>query len=596
MDRPHKRQDCILQRSDPWAYAFIELERSQRGAGTHGPLPLDEALVPETKLVLRHHSSRCPKLCYLDKAADIGRLRSCDAVEVQQELQASIVQWKLLQGLASTFSSSQHLLLPKDAAAVTRRRIPLASWDTGLNKTSPKWSTARITYYLSARNLDQFSCIVVDEHGFTLSTIADAELFSGIEQAPLVVPGRKFPVEIHYELRENSTTLRQEDQQLVFEAAPPGTGKITGKIVFATNIAETSLTMPGIRLYSNEDFDDMALLGTSEISRSHMGIVVLKLLALGVQDVENFDFVEPPSASAISHAMTSLQRLEAIAKDDEVKNWRLTNFGLKLAKIGVEPWLGTLLWSRKQTSSSSHTRSRIESRMNELMHAASGGGNCHDNRGETEALASAGISNARDSDRVCRNGERDSGAWIVHERVAMQTPRSWLTTSCSFSSTSAVKASTSFLERHLRQSRKVVWGSYVTCKVSQRSQSGVFISGFTDLDLDPEKVKQELSHGSQEAALSGKKMTKVIVLHGKAVGERSANKFEVEVIDAFRGLSARAWIRNDHDAAARALASLPIPDLRLPIYKTEFWGSVLVSIPVYTLLTADSDKEMKKCG
>ncbi|EFJ13031.1 hypothetical protein SELMODRAFT_6924, partial [Selaginella moellendorffii] len=37
--------------------------------------------------------------------------------------------------------------------------------------------------------------------------------------------------------------LRQEDQQLVFEAAPPG----TGKMVFATNIAETSLTMPGIR-------------------------------------------------------------------------------------------------------------------------------------------------------------------------------------------------------------------------------------------------------------------------------------------------------------------------------------------------------------
>ncbi|XP_024515583.1 uncharacterized protein LOC112340796 [Selaginella moellendorffii] len=73
MDRPHKRQDCILQRMDPWAYAFTELERSQRGAGTHGPPPLDEALVP--------HSSRGPKLCYLDKAAYIGRLRSCDAVE-----------------------------------------------------------------------------------------------------------------------------------------------------------------------------------------------------------------------------------------------------------------------------------------------------------------------------------------------------------------------------------------------------------------------------------------------------------------------------------------------------------------------------------
>ncbi|EFJ13122.1 hypothetical protein SELMODRAFT_123024, partial [Selaginella moellendorffii] len=39
--------------------------------------------------------------------------------------------------------------------------------------------------------------------------------------------------------------LCQEDQQLVFEAAPPG----TGKMVFATNIAETSLTMPGIRYF-----------------------------------------------------------------------------------------------------------------------------------------------------------------------------------------------------------------------------------------------------------------------------------------------------------------------------------------------------------
>ncbi|KAK8477095.1 hypothetical protein V6N13_024271 [Hibiscus sabdariffa] len=181
--------------------------------------------------------------------------------------------------------------------------------------------------------------------------------------------------------------LSFEEQFHVFQNYP---GK--RKIVFATNIAETSLTIPGIkyvidsgmvkeskfepstgmnvlkvcwisqssanqrtgragrtepgrcyRLYTASDFELMAPNQEPEIRRVHLGIAVLKILALGIKNVQTFDFVDAPSPKAIQSATRNLVQLGAIVEKNGV--FELTDEGRYLVKLGIEPRLGKLILS-----------------------------------------------------------------------------------------------------------------------------------------------------------------------------------------------------------------------------------------------------------
>lgn len=179
--------------------------------------------------------------------------------------------------------------------------------------------------------------------------------------------------------------LSHSDQLRVFPDYP---GK--RKVIFSTNIAETSLTIPGVkyvvdsgmmkesrfepgtgmnvlkvcpisqssatqragragrtepgkcyRLYSQHDFETMISHQEPEIRRVHLGVAVLRILALGIQDVQSFDFIDAPSATAIDLAIRNLIRLGAVAfKNDKLE---LTKDGFKLVKLGIEPRLGKLI-------------------------------------------------------------------------------------------------------------------------------------------------------------------------------------------------------------------------------------------------------------
>lgn len=177
--------------------------------------------------------------------------------------------------------------------------------------------------------------------------------------------------------------LQAEEQQLVFKVTPDG----TRKIIFATNVAETSLTIPGIkfvvdcglakesyvdpksgmnvlkvcqidksaamqragragrtqagvcyRLYSRPVFEAMAPQRMPEILRVHLGVAILKLTALGVQKIESFDFIDSPDPAAISLAVENLCQLGAMAIKEGKTH--LTPLGWQLAKLGVDPSLG----------------------------------------------------------------------------------------------------------------------------------------------------------------------------------------------------------------------------------------------------------------
>nr|GMC59608.1 ATP-dependent RNA helicase DEAH11, chloroplastic-like [Ipomoea batatas] len=179
--------------------------------------------------------------------------------------------------------------------------------------------------------------------------------------------------------------LSNEDQNQIFLDFPR-----MRKVIFATNVAETSLTIPGVkyvvdcglvkekrfepgsgmnvlrvcktsqssanqragragrtepgkcyRLFSETDFESMPCHQEPEIHKVHLGIALLRILAFGIKDVQNFDFIDAPSPKAIETTIKSLIQLGAIVQIDD--GYELTAEGLQIVKLGIEPRLGKML-------------------------------------------------------------------------------------------------------------------------------------------------------------------------------------------------------------------------------------------------------------
>jgi ATP-dependent helicase HrpA len=183
--------------------------------------------------------------------------------------------------------------------------------------------------------------------------------------------------------------LGNADQQRIFH---PGGRR---RIILSTNIAETSLTVPGIRyvvdtglarisrysphsrtqrlpiepiaqssanqrqgrcgrvsngicyrLYSEQDFLGRPEFTTPEIHRSNLASVILRMLAFRLGDIRTFPFIDPPSDSAIQGGYRLLAELGAVDSDPFNQNqdaYRLTKLGRRLAKLPVDPTVGRML-------------------------------------------------------------------------------------------------------------------------------------------------------------------------------------------------------------------------------------------------------------
>ena len=163
-------------------------------------------------------------------------------------------------------------------------------------------------------------------------------------------------------------------------------------VVLATNVAETSITVPGvryvvdagtarisryskrlkvqrlpieavsqasanqragrcgrvapgicIRLYSEEDFTSRPEFTEPEILRTNLASVILQMAALGLGDVASFPFVEPPDRRSIADGVALLEELGALHSDGEDLRSRLTPLGRRLAQLPVDPRLGRML-------------------------------------------------------------------------------------------------------------------------------------------------------------------------------------------------------------------------------------------------------------
>ncbi len=185
----------------------------------------------------------------------------------------------------------------------------------------------------------------------------------------------------HTEILPLYARLSPAEQQRIFQSHP---GR---RVVLATNVAETSLTVPGIRyvidsgtarisrysyrakvqrlpieavsqasanqrkgrcgrvepgicvrLYSEEDFNARPAFTDPEILRTNLAAVILQMLHLRLGAIDEFPFIEPPDGKAISDGFNLLQELSAVNRENQ-----LTPLGRQLARLPVDPRLGRML-------------------------------------------------------------------------------------------------------------------------------------------------------------------------------------------------------------------------------------------------------------
>lgn len=176
--------------------------------------------------------------------------------------------------------------------------------------------------------------------------------------------------------------LPPQQQIKVFEKTPQG----HRKVVIATNVAETSITIPGIkfvvdcgkvkakvfnaktgldilrvvntskaqviqrtgragreaagtcyRLFTEDQMDAMSANTIPEIQRCSLCSVVLQLMAMGITDVLTFDFMDKPDKDSILAALEELELLGAVEKGGDSDMLKLTPLGKKMAAFPLDP-------------------------------------------------------------------------------------------------------------------------------------------------------------------------------------------------------------------------------------------------------------------
>ncbi|WP_160062945.1 ATP-dependent RNA helicase HrpA [Psychromonas sp. L1A2] len=169
------------------------------------------------------------------------------------------------------------------------------------------------------------------------------------------------------------------------------------RIVLATNVAETSLTIPGIkyvidtgtvrisrysyrtkvqrlpieaisqasanqrkgrcgrvsegvciRLFSEDDFNGRPEFTDPEILRTNLSSVILQMLSLGLGELNKFPFVEPPEDRNIKDGLSLLEELGAVNLKQKDPRKKLTPLGRQLAKLPVDPRLARMILAAKE--------------------------------------------------------------------------------------------------------------------------------------------------------------------------------------------------------------------------------------------------------
>ena len=192
--------------------------------------------------------------------------------------------------------------------------------------------------------------------------------------------------------------LSAAEQHRVFE--PSSVAGVRRRVILATNVAETSLTVPGIkyvidggtarisrysnrskvqrlpieavsqasanqrsgragrtsegiaiRLYSEDDFDRRPEFTEPEILRTSLASVVLQMLSLGFGDITAFPFLTPPDSRGVKAALDLLTELGAVTLGRSGAEPRLTKTGREIARMPIDPRFARMLLEAQRDGS-----------------------------------------------------------------------------------------------------------------------------------------------------------------------------------------------------------------------------------------------------
>lgn len=194
--------------------------------------------------------------------------------------------------------------------------------------------------------------------------------------------------------------LPTSKQQLIFKRSPMDCFR---RVIFATNIAETSVTIPNIRyvvdsgkmkcrtfssktgfdvmkveniskaqaaqrsgragrlatgncyrLYTKQQYKKMTKFPVAEIQKCNLSSIILQMIAIGIRDVKSFDFVDPPPPENIECSLSQLKTMNAIEtittdnREDHREQYNLTPIGTKMVTFPVDPRFASLIIASQQ--------------------------------------------------------------------------------------------------------------------------------------------------------------------------------------------------------------------------------------------------------
>jgi ATP-dependent helicase HrpA len=209
-----------------------------------------------------------------------------------------------------------------------------------------------------------------------------------IRDAEDAIKGRSLP---NTEVLPLYGRLSAEDQHRVFQ--PSKQAGVRRRIILATNVAETSLTVPGIkyvidagtarisrystrakiqrlpieaisqasanqrsgrsgrtsdgiaiRLYSEADFEKRPEFTEPEILRTNLAAVILQMISLGLGDIQAFPFLQPPDSRGVKDGLDLLRELGAVTPATPT----ITKVGRQLTQLPIDPRLARMIIESKR--------------------------------------------------------------------------------------------------------------------------------------------------------------------------------------------------------------------------------------------------------
>lgn len=232
-----------------------------------------------------------------------------------------------------------------------------------------------------------------------IQAVDEAAIYEPLGDILIFLPGEREIRDIAHALNQHAMR-NTEVLPLFSRLSPAEQDKIFKshkgrRIVLATNVAETSLTVPGIRfvidsglarisryspkskvqqlpiepisqasanqragrcgrvaagicfrLYSEENFNNRPEHTDPEIRRTNLANVILQMISLGLGDIHKFDFMQPPEKRSIQDGYKLLEELQAI--DDQQM---ITQQGKQLTRLPIDPRLGRMVLQANQERS-----------------------------------------------------------------------------------------------------------------------------------------------------------------------------------------------------------------------------------------------------